>query len=278
MSARDLARFGLLFLNNGRWNDVSVVPSQWTAESTKAYSHTDRKDRGYGYLWWTLDAGAWGTGAIFASGYGGQLIVIVPEKHLVAVQVVELDQGQPGIHSATFLDLVQQVLAKRRAPGAALSSSGNGRVVMGNVSAPSTLYVVETFVRAPRERADGISVDRCSQADARAYRDGIGPDDERSFKCDYNTLCRTRGVRCSASCFKKYRKLVATETRNEMTAFEFIEDACSNRLEQFVARFMPMCIVHSLKSIEINHGHDREASCQPLLKRILERWTVCKAR
>jgi len=104
----------LLFLNKGRWNDVSVVPSQWTAESTKAYSHTDRKDRGYGYLWWTLDAGAWGTGAIFASGYGGQLIVIVPEKHLVAVQLVELDQGQPGIHSATFLDLVQQVLAKRR--------------------------------------------------------------------------------------------------------------------------------------------------------------------
>lgn len=109
MSARDLARFGLLFLNKGLWNGVSVVPSQWTAESTKAYSQTDRKDRGYGYLWWTLDAGAWGSGAIFASGYGGQLIVIVPEKHLVAVQVVELDERQKGIHSATFLDLVRQV-------------------------------------------------------------------------------------------------------------------------------------------------------------------------
>ncbi len=109
MSARDLARFGLLFLNKGRWNNVSVVPSQWTTESTKAYSETDRKDRGYGYLWWTLDAGAWGRDAIFASGYGGQLIVIVPEKHLVAVQVVELNERQKGIHSATFLDLVRQV-------------------------------------------------------------------------------------------------------------------------------------------------------------------------
>ncbi|MBW7968836.1 serine hydrolase [Bradyrhizobium sp. BR 10289] len=110
MSARDLARFGLLFLNKGRWNDVSVVPSRWTAESTKAYSETDRNDRGYGYLWWTLDAGAWGKDAIFASGYGGQLIVIVPEKHLVAVQVVDLNERQRGIHSATFLDLVRQVM------------------------------------------------------------------------------------------------------------------------------------------------------------------------
>lgn len=111
MSARDLARFGSLFLNKGRWNGVSVVPSQWAAESTKPYSETDRKDRGYGYLWWTLDAGAWGRDAIFASGYGGQLIVIVPEKRLVAVQVVELDRSQKGIHTATFLDLLRQVVA-----------------------------------------------------------------------------------------------------------------------------------------------------------------------
>ncbi|WP_439410089.1 serine hydrolase [Bradyrhizobium sp. DASA03076] len=110
MSARDLARFGLLFLNKGRWNDASVVPSQWTTESTKAHSETDRKDRGYGYLWWTLDAGVWGRDAIFASGYGGQLIVIVPEKRLVAVQLVELDRSQKRIHSATFLDLVPQIV------------------------------------------------------------------------------------------------------------------------------------------------------------------------
>ncbi|WP_312015380.1 serine hydrolase [Bradyrhizobium manausense] len=110
MSARDLARFGLLFLNKGRWNDVAVIPLQWTAESTKAYSETDRNDRGCGYLWWTLGAGAWGSDAIFASGYGGQLIVIVPEKHLVAVQLVELDQSQKGIHTTTFLDLVRQIL------------------------------------------------------------------------------------------------------------------------------------------------------------------------
>ncbi|WP_234683913.1 serine hydrolase domain-containing protein [Bradyrhizobium monzae] len=46
MSTRDLARFGWLFLNKGQWNGVSVVPSQWTAESTNAYSETGRKTGG----------------------------------------------------------------------------------------------------------------------------------------------------------------------------------------------------------------------------------------
>ncbi len=110
MSARDLARFGLLFLKKGEWNGAPVIPSQWVIDSTKAYSETDRRDRKYGYLWWVLNAGAWGRDAILASGYGGQQIAILPEKRLVVVQVVELDQYQKGIHTADFLDLVRQVV------------------------------------------------------------------------------------------------------------------------------------------------------------------------
>ena len=41
MSARDLARFALLYLHNGAWRDRQVVPAEWVAESTKAYSQTD---------------------------------------------------------------------------------------------------------------------------------------------------------------------------------------------------------------------------------------------
>ena len=54
MSARDLARFALLYLHNGAWRDRQVVPSEWVAESTKAYSQTDFGGigGGYGYLWW----------------------------------------------------------------------------------------------------------------------------------------------------------------------------------------------------------------------------------
>jgi CubicO group peptidase (beta-lactamase class C family) len=109
MSARDLARFGLLFLNDGRWNGAQIVPSRWVAESTRAYSQTDRKDRGYGYLWWILDPHAWGERAMLASGYGGQLMAVLPEKRLVVVEVVDLGRHTNGIRTRDFLDLVRKV-------------------------------------------------------------------------------------------------------------------------------------------------------------------------
>src|SRR6202167_5394167 len=51
MSARDFARFGLLYLHGGRWNDTQVVPQDWVKASTRPYSDSD--SGGYGYLWWT---------------------------------------------------------------------------------------------------------------------------------------------------------------------------------------------------------------------------------
>src|SRR5258707_6465039 len=56
MSARDLARFALLYLHDGRWKDRQIVPSAWVRESTQSYSdaNTDRgPGLGYGYMWWT---------------------------------------------------------------------------------------------------------------------------------------------------------------------------------------------------------------------------------
>lgn len=54
LSARDLARFGQLFLERGCWNNREVVPTTWVAESTTAWSETGRPLPGYGYLWWVL--------------------------------------------------------------------------------------------------------------------------------------------------------------------------------------------------------------------------------
>ena len=109
MSARDLARFGLLYLDRGRWNGAQIVPSGWVAESTRAYSQTERKDRGYGYLWWILDPAAWGEGAILASGYGGQLMAILPAQRLIVVQVVASTRDGHRIGTGDFLDLVRKI-------------------------------------------------------------------------------------------------------------------------------------------------------------------------
>lgn len=56
LTARDAARFGLLFANGGRWNGKQVVPADWVTESTQAHAHTNRGNRGYGYMWWELSA------------------------------------------------------------------------------------------------------------------------------------------------------------------------------------------------------------------------------
>jgi CubicO group peptidase (beta-lactamase class C family) len=110
MTARDLARFGLLYLNRGRWNGTQIVPAQWVAESTKAHSDTGRTGLGYGYLWWVLDAQVWRDGATLANGNGGQRIAILPAKGLVIVQVVALDGSSNEIGSRDFLNLARRIV------------------------------------------------------------------------------------------------------------------------------------------------------------------------
>ena len=90
MSARDLARFGLLFLRSGRWRDATVVPSSWVKESTTGYSET-YLGTGYGYMWWTgyperrVEIMNLPPGGFWAAGNFGQFIAIDPVNDLVVV-------------------------------------------------------------------------------------------------------------------------------------------------------------------------------------------------
>jgi CubicO group peptidase (beta-lactamase class C family) len=91
MSARDLARFALLYLNGGKWRDRQIVPARWVDESTRAYSQSGFGP-GYGYLWWTGFADdtvnpvvKLPPGTFFAWGAGGQFAFVVPAHDLVLV-------------------------------------------------------------------------------------------------------------------------------------------------------------------------------------------------
>ncbi len=75
----DMARFGWLYLNRGRWADKQVVPSAWVASSTHGHIEATLFDH-YGYQWWVDDDGYYA-----AVGFKGQRIFIVPDKHMVAV-------------------------------------------------------------------------------------------------------------------------------------------------------------------------------------------------
>jgi len=104
MSARDMARFGQLFLNRGRWNGQQLFPESWIDESTRVYSTTDYDGGllgGYGYMWWMVtDQNGRQTfglplGAYSAAGNGGRLITIFPEQNLVVAVQPEEHEGQP---------------------------------------------------------------------------------------------------------------------------------------------------------------------------------------
>ena len=51
MSARDLARFGLLYLNDGTSAERSIIPSDWVRWSTSAMADAGVRG-GYGAMWW----------------------------------------------------------------------------------------------------------------------------------------------------------------------------------------------------------------------------------
>jgi CubicO group peptidase (beta-lactamase class C family) len=122
MSTRDMARFGQLFLNRGRWNGQQLVPESWIADSTRTYSTTDHDGilGGYGYLWWHVtDQDGKNTyglplSAYTAAGNGGRYISIFPEQDLlVAVQPEEHDnQPQAQIYTdlASYNQLLRQLL------------------------------------------------------------------------------------------------------------------------------------------------------------------------
>jgi len=98
MSARDLARFGLLYAQEGRWEDTQIIPADWVATSTSTYSVSDTTlGLGYGMLWGTIVEGgqAWemmgGTTGFFHTGYGGHVLFVIPDRGLVIVQRFNTD-------------------------------------------------------------------------------------------------------------------------------------------------------------------------------------------
>ena len=81
MIPRDMAKIGLLLLNNGKWNNSQIVSKNWIKESLN--THTKISNIDYGFLWWTIPFGS--KTAKVATGNGGQYIMIFKDLHLIAV-------------------------------------------------------------------------------------------------------------------------------------------------------------------------------------------------
>lgn len=122
MSARDMARFGLLYLNEGRWGDARVLPAAWVEASRQEHSREGVwEGGGYGYMWWTAgDEELRALGAYSARGTGGQLIQVVPGAELVLVNRTDTFAGH-RVDSDELWALARAVLAAREGQPAAES-------------------------------------------------------------------------------------------------------------------------------------------------------------
>jgi CubicO group peptidase (beta-lactamase class C family) len=123
MSARDFARFALLYLHNGRWRDRQIVPAEWVAESTHSYS--DTPTGGYGYMWWSSTPASGSRGpkvallrpTYWADGYLGQYAVVVPSLDLVVVNLVDSRQTSKRMRQRNMERLVWLTESAENASG-----------------------------------------------------------------------------------------------------------------------------------------------------------------
>lgn len=86
-NARDFARIGKLFLQQGRWNNSQVVSESYVRESITAAPITDggKPNAIYGYQWWLMEFE--GHDIFYARGILGQYIIVIPDQNLIFVRL-----------------------------------------------------------------------------------------------------------------------------------------------------------------------------------------------
>jgi CubicO group peptidase (beta-lactamase class C family) len=107
-SARDLARFGLLYLRNGVWNGERLLSEEWIDFVRTPAPATAQRGNQYGGQWWLVPDNRTDVpkNAYSTAGNRGQYVIVVPTHDLVIVRR-GLDYGRQGFNR---WDLTREVL------------------------------------------------------------------------------------------------------------------------------------------------------------------------
>ncbi len=84
LRSEDLAKIGMLHLQGGMWEGQRILSKDWVREATRMHvkDHVPGPN-GYGYQWWCFEHE--GSPMYFALGFGGQLLLVWPDKNIVGV-------------------------------------------------------------------------------------------------------------------------------------------------------------------------------------------------
>ncbi len=161
MSTRDLARFGQLYLQDGRWQGRSVVPASWVERSTRPASVFE-DGAGYGYMWWTYPA-EWlpqeryphlhPYEVVQARGTGGQAIFVIRDADLVVVHRGDTDRER-HVRGPHVWQIVERILAA----GGGSASEGADLTPLDPVPLPNALPPLDRpeIVEADPDKIRGL--------------------------------------------------------------------------------------------------------------------------
>jgi CubicO group peptidase (beta-lactamase class C family) len=101
LKVRDMAKIGWLMASMGIWEDSNIVSEDWIKLSTVNQSEYQN----YGYYWYPIE-----DIAFYASGHGGQIIYIYPDKKLVVV-IISDPYAKSYEISNSYDDLFSQIVS-----------------------------------------------------------------------------------------------------------------------------------------------------------------------
>jgi CubicO group peptidase (beta-lactamase class C family) len=114
-TARNWARLGLLYLQDGMWQGQRLLPEGWT-RFVSALAPAWKKPV-YGAFFWVNGDSAWNAPrtTYFAAGAGGQRVFIIPSHDLVVVRMGHFRGDRPGMKAlnAALAELMLAVPARR---------------------------------------------------------------------------------------------------------------------------------------------------------------------
>jgi CubicO group peptidase (beta-lactamase class C family) len=113
LRTRDIAKFGWLFLRDGKWKGKRIISEKWVNEAPHTHITTHGRGNSYGFNWMTGSRIANGKRFEYTAsfGYGGQTLYIVPEYDLIVVFTCELAGRDSGVNTLvrrTFEAVIQK--------------------------------------------------------------------------------------------------------------------------------------------------------------------------
>ena len=138
---RDMAKLGVLMMNQGKWDNRALVPTEWVQNMTRSHIKTGNS-RDYGYGWWIYPAG--NLIPFEASGRGGQQISVIPSKNAVIV----LNGG--GFNTGEFMKLVLPAIKSDQALPANPNAEAKLKaaiVEVAKAAAPTTISTLPAMAK-----------------------------------------------------------------------------------------------------------------------------------